>query len=63
MANENKMGYLPIKKLILQMSLPPTPSALRRYGSKLYVTGDVNIPAESAGVLGKVVHPGRAVRR
>ena len=35
MANENKMGYLPIKKLILQMSLPPMCSMFLQYSYNL----------------------------
>ena len=38
MANENKMGYLPIKKLILQMSLPPMCSMFLQYSYNLVVS-------------------------
>ena len=52
--DDTELVILPEGAAFVDDDLKLTPSALRRYGSKLYVTGDVNIPAESAGVLGKV---------
>lgn len=49
-----ELVILPEGAAFVDDDLKLTPAALRRYGSKLYVTGDVNIPAESAGVLEKV---------
>lgn len=52
--DDTELVILPEGAAFVDDDLKLTPSALRRYGSKLYVTGDVNIPAESAGVRGKV---------
>ena len=52
--DDTELVILPEGAAFVDDDLKLTPSALRRYGSKLYVTGDVNIPAESAAVLGKV---------
>ena len=49
-----ELVILPEGAAFVDDDLKLTPAALRRYGSKLYVTGDVNSPAESAGVLEKV---------
>lgn len=49
-----ELVILPEGAAFVDDDLKLTPAALRRYGCKLYVTGDVNIPAESAGVLEKV---------
>lgn len=51
---DTELVILPEGVTFVDDDLKLTPAAVRRYGSKLYVTGDVNIPAESAGVLGKV---------
>lgn len=51
---ETELVILPEGAALVDDDLKLTASALRRYGSRLYVTGDVNIPAESAGVLEKV---------
>ena len=51
---DTELVILPEGVAFVDDDLKLTPSALRRYGSKLYVTGDVNIPAESAGALEKV---------
>ena len=48
MANENKMGYLPIKKLILQMSLPPMCSMFLQYSYNLIDSAFVARLSENA---------------
>ena len=53
-AEDTELVILPEGAAFVDDDLKLTPAALRRYGKKLYVTGDVTIPAESAGVLGQV---------
>ena len=53
-AEDTELVILPEGAAFVDDDLKLTPAALRRYGSKLYVTGDVSVPAESAGVLEKV---------
>lgn len=52
--DDTELVILPEGAAFVDDDLKLTPSALRRYGSKLYVTGDVNIPAESGKALEKV---------
>lgn len=49
-AEDTELVILPEGTAFVDDDLKLTPAALRRYGRKLYVTGDVTIPAESAGV-------------
>ena len=53
-AEDSELVILPEGAAFVDDDLKLTPAALCRYGKKLYVTGDVTIPAESAGVLGQV---------
>lgn len=60
---ETELVILPEGAALVDDDLKLTAAALRRYGSRLYVTGDVNIPAESAGVLEQIeyLHAGGMV--
>lgn len=62
-AEDTELVILPEGTAFVDDDLKLTPAALRRYGRKLYVTGDVTIPAESAGVLEQVeyLHAGGGV--
>lgn len=62
-AEDTELVILPEGAAFVDDDLKLTPATLRRYGKKLYVTGDVTIPAESAGVLGQVeyLHAGGSV--
>lgn len=51
---DTELVILPEGVTFVDDDLKLTPAAVRRYGSKLYVTGDVNIPAESGKALEKV---------
>jgi len=53
-AEDTELVILPEGAVLVDDDLKLTPSAIRRYGSKLCVTGDVNIPAESAEALEKI---------
>lgn len=53
-AEDTELVILPEGAAFVDDDLKLTPAALRRYGRKLYVTGDVSVPAESAGVLEQV---------
>lgn len=53
-AEDTELVILPEGAAFVDDDLKLTPAALRRYGRKLYVTGGVTIPAESAGVLEQV---------
>lgn len=62
-AEDTELVILPEGAAFVDDDLKLTPAALRRYGKKFYVTGDVTIPAESAGVLEQVeyLHAGGSV--
>lgn len=62
-AEDTELVILPEGAAFVDDDLKLTPAALRRYGRKLYVTGDVTIPAESADVLEQVeyLHAGGGV--
>ena len=62
-AEDTELVILPEGATFVDDDLKLTPAALRRYGRKLYVTGDVTIPAESAGVPEQVeyLHAGGGV--
>lgn len=62
-AEDTELVILPEGAAFVDDDLKLTPAALRRYGKKLYVTGDVTIPAESAGVPEQVeyLHAGGGV--
>lgn len=51
---DTELVILPEGVTFVDDDLKLTPATVRRYGSKLYVTGDVNIPAESGKALEKV---------
>lgn len=53
-AEDTELVILPEGVALVDDDLKLTAASIRRYGGRLYVTGDVNIPAESAGALEKV---------
>lgn len=52
--DSTELIIVPDGTAVVEDDLELTASALRRYGSRLYVLGDVTIPAESADLLARV---------